>query len=456
MRGEAETICAVASAVGGAVGIVRLSGPRALELLRRVCRLSRLEARRMHAASLRHPRSGEVLDRVLACYMPGPRSYTGEDVVEVHGHGGELNLGRVLALFVELGARQAAPGEFTRRAFLNGRLDLTQAEAVAQIVAARSERALRNAQAVLGGTLGRRLRELQHRVVELCGLLEAAIDFADETEGGLGEDELCRRHHELRGALERLAGTYRLGQRLDGVRVALVGPVNAGKSSLFNCLLGRDRALVADEPGTTRDYLEAETSWDGHRVTLVDTAGERPEGALTPLERAGRALAAPVLTGCDLWVQVTDASREVPGRDAGPGETEDGPSSPDAPPVVVAANKVDLITPSHRASLGPDLVQTSAVRGEGVEALRARVLKTLFPSEGEAETVQVTLQRQWEGLVDAARALREGHDALRGGVPPEVAVEHAREALEALEALTGERSTEAVLDAVFARFCVGK
>jgi tRNA modification GTPase len=448
MRGEAETICAVASAVGGAVGMVRLSGPRAPELLGRVCRLPRLEARRMHAASLRAPQSGEVLDRVLVCYMPAPHSYTGEDVVEVHGHGGELNLGRILSLFIGLGARQAAPGEFTRRAFLNGRLDLTQAEAVAQVVAARSERALRNAQAVLGGALGRRLRGLQRGAVELCGLLEAAIDFADETAEELGEDELDRRHLALAGEIELLARTYRQGQRLDGVRVALVGPVNAGKSSLFNCLLGRDRALVADEPGTTRDYLEAEASWDGHRVTLLDTAGERPESALTPLERAGRALAAPVLTGCDLWVQVVDASLD--------GEMERVTWSEDTPPVVVAANKVDQITTSRRASLGPDLVQTSAVSGEGLETLRRRVLEALFPSEGEAETVQVTLQRQWQGLVNAAGALRKGHDALRAGAPPEVVVEHGREALEALDAVTGERSTEAVLDAVFARFCVGK
>jgi len=447
MRGEAETICALASAVGGAVGMVRLSGPRASELLGQVCRLPRLEARRMHAASLRDPESGEVLDRALVCYMPAPRSYTGEDVVEVHGHGGELNLGRILSLFIGLGARQAAPGEFTRRAFLNGRLDLTQAEAVAQVVAARSERALRNAQATLGGALGRRLRELQRHAVELCGLLEAAVDFADETAEERGEHELDRRYRQLWGELERLAGTYRQGQRLDGVRVALVGPVNAGKSSLFNCLLGRNRALVADEPGTTRDYLEAEASWDGHRVTLLDTAGERPETALTPLERAGRALAAPVLTGCDLWVQVVDASLD---------SDLEVPRSDDTPPVVVAANKVDRITPSRRASLGPELIQTSAISREGVEVLRRRVMEALFPSEGEAETVQITLQRQWQGLVNAARAVREGHDALHAGVPPEVAVEHVREALEALEAVTGERSTEAVLDAVFARFCVGK
>jgi tRNA modification GTPase len=432
------------------VGLVRLSGPRALELLQRVCRLQRPVPRRMHAVRLRQPLGGELLDQALVCYMPGPASYTGEDVVEVHGHGGSLNLQRIVTLFIELGARQARPGEFTRRAFLNGRLDLTQAEAVAQIVAARSERALSNAQATLAGALGRRVRQLQQGLVQLAGLLEAAVDFAEETAPELRTDELVQRHLELEHDLSTLAQSYTRGRRLDGVTVALVGPVNAGKSSLFNRLLGGERALVAEEPGTTRDYLEAETSWRGQRVTLIDTAGQRPDDQLSGLERAGQALAAPVLARCDLHLLVLDLTRT--------------PTEPVPPGGVVAANKADLLTPQqqrrwqHRLAIptGAAVVLTSARTGQGLDELRERVLSCLLPEGGEPETVQVTQQRQWEALIRAGTALTQGREALQASLPPEVVAEHCRDALEQLGQLTGEQSTDAVLDAVFSRFCIGK
>lgn len=446
-----DTVCAVATAAGpGAVGIVRISGPQALELLRRVCRMRRVRPRRLHAARLYHPHSLELLDRALVCYMPGPRSYTGEDVVEVHGHGGELNIRRILSVFIELGARQAAPGEFTRRAFLNGRMDLTQAEAVARIIAVRSERALRNSQAILSGALGQRLAQLRGRVVELTGLLEAAIDFADDT-GEPGMQELQRRHRELVQDLKTLAGTYEQGARLDGVRIALVGPVNAGKSSLFNRLLGEERALVAREPGTTRDYLEAETSWNGQRVTLLDTAGQRPAQELSSLERAGQALAARALHRCDLQLVVLALDQDLPRLE------------PPGPTVLVCANKVDLLATDERqrrirplVEAGFSPVLTSALTGEGLEELQRRVVDQLFADGDEGETVHVVEQRHWEGLLRSAEAVAHGARALERGLPPEVVVEHCREALASLDGLTGKRSTEDVLDSVFQRFCVGK
>jgi len=452
---EQDTICAVATAPGeGAVGMVRLSGPRALDLARQVTGKD-LAPRRMEAATLRDPTRGERVDRVLCCFMPGPGSYTGEDVVEVYTHGGTLNLRRVLRLLLTLGARLASPGEFTRRAFLNGRLDLTQAEAVAQIVAARSDRALRNAQAILGGALGAKVRALQDQLVQLSGLLEASVDFAEDTAGEVHGGELQRRHDEVERAIAALAATFDSGRRLDGVTVALVGPVNAGKSSLFNRLLGVERAIVAEEPGTTRDYLEAEVDWDGHRVTLVDTAGERPAGRSTALERAGRSLAAPVVAACDLLVHVFDvAAGQPPDRSVAGGV-----------PSVVAANKVDLVSEGGpydldtlAATLQLPVLGTSATEGIGLEELKRSILVRLF---GEAqddgmETVQVAQRRQWERLMQAKAEVHNGRSALEQGLPPEVVVEHCRSALQALGQVTGENPTEAVLDAVFARFCVGK
>ncbi|MCK5800897.1 MAG: 50S ribosome-binding GTPase, partial [Deltaproteobacteria bacterium] len=293
-----ETICAIASGQGeGAVGVLRISGPEARVFLERASgRGSR--ARRLQRRVLREPKSKRRVDEVLACWMPGPHSYTGEDVVEVFGHGGEVNMRGLLELFCALGAREARPGEFTRRAFLEGRLDLTQAEAVAEIIEAKSERALQNAQAVLAGELGARVRGFRGATVDIAAELEAAIDFVDEA--GFGEEvgfgrsseELIEALEGIRKPLGRLIERARDAVRLDGISVALVGPVNVGKSSLFNALVDEERALVSGEAGTTRDYLEADVKWGGVRVRLVDTAGERGEGEMTPLEREGRRLAA--------------------------------------------------------------------------------------------------------------------------------------------------------------------
>ena len=237
-RRSRQTICALATPAGdGAVGLVRISGADALALLQRASGRRRFAARRLQLVQLRDPATGQVIDQVLAAYMPGPRSYTGEDVVEVSGHGGRLNMEQLLSLFVGLGARIADPGEFTRRAFLNGRLDLTQAEAVAEVIAARSERALRNARALLEGALGRRVRELRGEVVRLAADLEARVDFADETEMEGIDARLAADHRRLRREVGALAESYAQGRRLGGVAVAFTGAVNAGKSRLYNALL---------------------------------------------------------------------------------------------------------------------------------------------------------------------------------------------------------------------------
>ena len=465
MSHTSETICALATPRGqGAVGMVRLSGPEAHSILKTACGVEGLEPRRMIRAWLRDPRSKEPVDQVMVCAMEAPRSYTGEDVVEVYGHGGELNMDRVLALLLGLGARLAEPGEFTRRAFLNGRLDLTQAEAVAQLIAARSDRAARNAVATLAGGLGERIRQLRHQLLQIAASLEARIDFADDVDAPDETGVLLRDHREAAKQVTALARSYVAGRRLDGATVALVGPVNAGKSSLFNCLLQTGRALVSEEPGTTRDYLEAEVSWQGRRVTLVDTAGSRQDAAATPLERAGRRLARGVVKGCDLVVIVVDLSD--------PEQAAAGPNAQGGrQPVVVAANKLDLCAPAaleaFEAAAGAGsrsqtaVVGTSALRGSGIDRLRESILEALGVDDAldagqEGEQVLVTRRRQHEALLGAEEALAQGARALDDGLAPELTVEHYRQALDALGQITGETYTEHVLDTVFERFCVGK
>jgi tRNA modification GTPase len=439
MASPTDTICALATPSGtGALGIVRLSGVDARARLLELCARKRLRPRHMYHLRLRA--AGEVLDDVMACYLPGPRSYTGEDMAEVYGHGGELNMQRLLEAFVRRGARVADPGEFTRRAFLNGRLDLTQAEAIAELIAARSERALRNAQACLAGALGERVRGLRQRVVQLAAQLEAQIDFVEEVE--LTEPPTAALQ-QLRHELEALAATYQRQRRLENLRVGIVGAANVGKSSLFNALLGTRRALVDDAPGTTRDYLEAEVAWDGRRVTLIDTAGDRGRMSTT-LEEAGRALAAPVLEACDLLLCVVDLTTEETGE-ARPARAH-----------LVVGSKLDRARPGALEALrqrSGDVIATSATCGTGLDELRRVILAEV--SQDEVETVQVSRARQWQALDRAQRAV---HEAARrsGMVGPELLAEHLREALQRLDEITGDGATDEVLDQVFSTFCIGK
>ena len=449
-----DTICAIATAPGeGAVGMLRLSGPRALELALLASGRRELSDRRMVAAHLSHPAGGPVLDQVLLCHMAAPATYTGEPVVEVYGHGGPLNLRRLLDLFTGLGARLAEPGEFTRRAFVNGKLDLDQAEAVAQIISARNERALDNAQALLSGALGREVDRARQALIRLNALLEAAVDFADDLQGELSPEQVRQELDLAREQVDRLAATHAAGRDLGVLRVALVGPANAGKSSLFNRLLGQERALTDQAPGTTRDYLEAEVAWpEVGPVTLVDTAGLRGPGEESALERRGQELAAGALERCQLLILVWDLSTGDP-----------LPAAPEGHALLVAANKQDLCRPdrverarTEAAARGAQLVPTSALSGQGVEALRQAAARCLQEQLPDGEHVLVTGERQYRALREAGEALDRAWAATEQGLPPELVAEDARAALAHLGRITGEQANEEVLDAIFSAFCLGK
>jgi tRNA modification GTPase len=429
-----DTIAAIATPAGnGGVGIVRVSGPDAVAVIARVVGRAPREERRMMRAVAREPVSGERLDEVLVVVMRGPRSYTGEDVGELHGHGGAVNMARLLRAVLAAGARAAGPGEFTRRAFAAGRMDLTQVEAVLAVIEASSERALRLAQVQLEGGLGLRARELRARVTELLADLEAGIDFPEEGLAVAGRAKLAARASALAAECGALAATFAVGRALrDGVSVALVGPVNAGKSSLFNRLVGRERALVASEPGTTRDYVEAEVVWQGVRVTLIDTAGQRE--AKSEVERRGIELGERRAAAADLEIVLVPAG-------ARPG----GASSRS---LEIISRGDELSAPAPAGVL-----VTSAVTGQGLDELVGAILARVAagaPDEGAGAVV--TSERQRALLAAAAASLA----AAAGDRPEDVLALDVREALAALSNLLGVEVGDEVLDSLFARFCIGK
>jgi tRNA modification GTPase len=435
-----DTIAAIATPPGsGGVGIVRVSGAGALALLARVSgrAVESWEDRRLVHAVVRDPASGERLDDVLAVVMRGPRSYTGEDIVELHAHGGALNMARLLRVVLACGARAAEPGEFTRRAFAHGRMDLTQAEAVAAVIGASSERALRAAHGQLAGALGARVEALRGEVAAVLAEVEASIDFPDEGLEFASTAELAARVRGTHARVAALAATYGAGRALrEGVTVALVGRPNVGKSSLLNALCGEERALVAAEPGTTRDWVEARVVWDGIEVTLVDTAGERE--AESDVERRGVALGRARAARADVVVRVEDAS--APG--AAPAE---------ASGALLVWNKVDL------AAAPVGALGVSAASGAGLDALRAAVLERAVGADVDgADGELVATERQRGELIAAGAALAQAAEALATARPAELVAADLRVAASALARIHGVDIGAEVLAQVFARFCIGK
>ncbi|MEO6953555.1 MAG: tRNA uridine-5-carboxymethylaminomethyl(34) synthesis GTPase MnmE [Polyangia bacterium] len=442
----ADTIAAIATATGGGVGIVRISGPRAELVLRALCPALPRNLP-SHKLVLTEARNHEVLDQVLAVVMRAPRSYTGEDVAELHAHGGAANLRRLLDATLAAGARLATPGEFTRRAFVAGKLDLTQAEAVQALVGARDERTLRAAHALRSGTLGRAIEAARRAVVAELAEIEGALDFPDEA-----ADELktpTRRAARLHALANELSAHAAHHRRPLGVvpEIILMGPVNAGKSSLLNALCGHERALVDSQPGTTRDVVEADVDLGPRAgvVRLVDTAGLRD--GLTALEQRGQAIAHERRKRATLTVLVYDAQRGYSDEDEALRSVLvlDGA-------VLVVENKSDL---SSTRSY-PEALAVSAQTGAGLDTLRARIADLL--GNGDEEVV-VASARQAEALRAAASAIDRGCEALAGLAgpsAPELAAVDLRHALGQLGQLTGETVDEEVLDALFARFCIGK
>ncbi|ADO76155.1 tRNA modification GTPase MnmE [Stigmatella aurantiaca DW4/3-1] len=427
------------------MGILRLSGPAALEVGRRLAP-GIPEApvpRHAYLASFVDAQ-GLTLDEGLFLYFRAPHSFTGEDVVELQAHGSPRLLQLLLARVLEdERVRPARPGEFTRRAFLQGRIDLTRAEAVADLVAADSEAAVRAAAAGLAGALSHRVRALEEPLRALHADLEGVLNFPDEAEGA--DEGAGPRVAALRSEAEALlseAGRGRLVRR--GARVALYGPVNAGKSTLFNRLVGEARALVDAEPGTTRDVLEARVEWNGLALSLLDTAGLRE----TPgrLEALGIARTRQTLASVDLALLVLPP-------EALPAEAEGWAHEAGATAVLRVAGKCD-VAPSLPSPAWERGLRVSGRTGEGLEPLRAAILSHLW-GEGTPAAVALVSERHADALRRAAEALGRAHEASRLSTL-EVLSGEVGLALEALGEVSGTSASEALLDAIFQRFCIGK
>ncbi|HYO56423.1 tRNA uridine-5-carboxymethylaminomethyl(34) synthesis GTPase MnmE [Archangium sp.] len=442
MTSPPATLAALATApTAGAVGILRLSGPAALDVGRMLAPGVPASPTPRHAylASFVEA-SGAVLDEGLFLYFRAPHSFTGEDVVELQAHGSPRLLRMLLARALEHPAvRPAGPGEFTRRAFLHGRIDLTRAEAVADLVAADSEAAVRAAAAGLAGALSARVRALEEPLRLLHADLEGVLNFPEEAEGA--DEGAQARVVELRAAADSLlaeVGRGRLVRR--GARVGLYGPVNAGKSTLFNRLVGEERALVDEEPGTTRDVLEARVEWEGLGVTLLDTAGLRE--APGRVEALGIARTREVLATVDLAVLVLppESSEEEARRwllEAG------------ATPVLRVAGKCDV-----RWGRGNPALSVSGLTGEGVERLRSEMLSRLWGG-GAPSAVALVSERHADALRRTAEALSRAESACRFSTLEVISGEVGL-ALESLGEVSGTSASEALLDAIFQRFCIGK
>jgi tRNA modification GTPase len=437
------------------VAIVRVSGPRAEAIGRALFRAAGRQEWQSHRVLYGHvhdPSSGERVDEALLLLMRAPRSFTREDVVEFHCHGGLEAVRRVQELVWAAGARPAGPGEFSQRAFLNGRLDLTRAEATVEMINARGRRAAALAMAGLDGGLQRRISDLRQRLLDPLAELEARLDFEDELPP-LDPAAITAALVAVRQELLQLVGEARQGQLLrEGLRVAIVGRPNVGKSSLLNRLSRRERAIVTDLPGTTRDLLESELVLGGVPLTLLDTAGIRPSD--DPVEQLGIARSKEALAAADAVLLLFDL-----GQGWGAADAELRALVPDGVPLLVVGNKADLAgvaaADSGAAPPPPADVAISARTGAGTEALAEALLARCGATD--LGGLQLALNaRQRDLAAAAAAALESSLEAAAAALPWDFWTIDLRQAVRSLGEITGEEVSEAVLDRVFARFCIGK
>lgn len=441
-----DTIAAIATAPGeGAIAVLRISGPKAFEIAGVI--FSRpIQNFKTHTAHYGQilAADGHPIDSVLLLLMKNPRSYTGEDSVEISCHGGRLVTRRVLERIFEAGARPANPGEFSLRAFLNGKLDLSQAEAVQALIAAKSETALNNAQKQLEGALSTRVRHFQKELTDLAAVLEAWVDFPEEDLEFTSMQEILQSLETICNQMKTLQKTFHDGKALhEGFSLCLLGAPNVGKSSLMNALLGKDRAIVTDIPGTTRDLLEEDLRLGGLHFKLIDTAGVRHTEERVEQEGIRRTHLA--VKEADVVLLVLDASRAL--------QEEDQSLLALIPQhkTLIVWNKTDLANPPSGA------ISVSATQKVGLETLKKAIEEILWkghvPSKDE---VLITHLRHYQALHAAIEACEAVISGLQSGISAEFVASDMRAALHALGSIIGANVTEDILSAIFSKFCLGK
>lgn len=453
-----DTIAAIATPSGtGGVGIIRLSGPAAGKIARQIF-LPRKTTCSWESHHLYHgdiiSADGRTLDEVLIALMLGPHSFTGEDILEINCHGSPLIMQAILSQLVQLGCRLARPGEFSQRAFLNGRLDLSQAEALAGLVAARSETARTIGLTHLKGALGTEIADLRLKLIEALALTETSIDF---TEDVAAEDTplILLRIDNISESLQLLLDSYRKAKLYtEGLNVVITGKPNAGKSSLLNTLTGKKRAIVTDIPGTTRDFIEGGINIHGIPVNLVDTAGIRKP--LDIIEKAGIDLVWENLAHADLAIIILDGSHPLTGED-----TEIFAGIP-TKNYLVAINKTDLpaaweISEIDQLSPGSKMLKISAKFGTGIDELKNAIVDNAGADKEEnTGTVMINNLRHKIALEKALGNMQRAKENVVGGMSPEFPAFELREALDNLDEITGKKIDDEILDKIFASFCIGK
>ncbi len=443
-----ETIAAVATPFGeGAIALLRVSGPRAIAVVDRLATTAKTKPsafppRRQRLVAL-HDLTGQLLDESLLSVHRAPSSYTGEDVVEITCHGGILLTRRVLEALLAAGARAAEPGEFTQRAFLNGRMDLTQAEGVMDLIHAQTDLALRAASEQLAGRLGERIAGLREDLLSLVAHVEAYIDFPDEDIDPETGTALLARVDGILAILDALLATAEQGRILrEGVRTVIYGAPNVGKSSLLNALVGHERAIVSETPGTTRDTIEEFINVRGLPLRMIDTAGLRDTD--DPLENAGIIRTRRTLANADLTLHVVDGSLPPPAS---------APEPTGGAATILVCNKSDLGT--HPAWTGA--VRVSCRAGEGIDALADTIYHRVTGGQVAWNDAAVAINVRHQACLQRARtALAAGRDALARGISAEFAALDLRAALEAVGEVIGTVDTEEILGRIFSTFCIGK
>ena len=451
---QTDTVVAISTPRGeGGIGIVRLSGPAALSISQQIFRSRPPLGKRVRYVEYgRIWAGGRAIDTGVAWVFAAPHSYTGEDTVEISCHGSMVVLESVVEEALRLGAVAAAPGEFTRRAFLNGRLDLLEAEAVIDLIQASSKAHLDSAYGLASGRLSKMVKELKNQLVKMLSLLEIGLDFSDEDIDSIGRQEIQTALREVIESSLRLAETFEgTRRRQEGYLVVLIGRPNVGKSTLLNVLLGEDRAIVTPLPGTTRDLVEGRTTWAGETIRLVDTAGIRQSHNL--IEKEGIERASQAVGEADVILAVFDSSTEP---------CEDDMAVLDLLPSdkksMAVFNKIDLPGASTRSKIEDRTsvsVEISALREFGIEKLKRKVTAQL-PHRAEIDGIGITRQRHQDCLLRVAKSGAVAEELLMSSQPDECVVAELRDALNALGEMLGETVEEEVLDSIFSQFCIGK
>lgn len=449
-----DTICAIATPPGtGGVGVIRVSGPRAHDILTKMWRGAEdpqnFEPRKLYLGNLADINEA-IIDRVMAVFMPAPNSYTGENVVEFSCHGSPVILGKILQMCIAVGVRVAAPGEFTRRAFMAGKLDLVQAEGVADLIHATSERAARVASAQLTGELSSKIKHINDDLTNLRAEIEASIDFPEEDIDVASIESAKLQIEKITKGLEKLSSTFQGGRLIrEGVRVAIVGRPNAGKSSIFNRLVGENRAIVHHTAGTTRDVIEESVVFGGMNFKLRDTAGIR-EGTCE-VEAIGVDRARHEIDAADITIAVIDGSSSLSDEDRLVLSHLKKKST------IIAINKMDLLLSINKSEFKDwNVIQVSALSGSGIENLISTLIGLCKTNIGTEDGLVITNVRHKSLIDEAVKFLNDSLNSISNRRPLEFVVSHLQSAQDSLGGITGEVTSDDILNQIFSKFCIGK